>query len=150
MVNNNGMEFSVRRAKPQDYESLIRLLGKFVGNEDRYKNKDNDSVSKVLKNRNCYIDVAVVKGRIIGFITYSIRSVIRYPAPILEVEEFFVLEEFRRLKIGKRLIERAIEYSKKKGCYYIFLASSKERVEAHGFYKNMNFDEYAFHYRRKL
>ena len=51
-----GQEILFRRAKSQDYESLIHLLGKFVGNEDRYKNRDNDSILKVLKNSNCYKD----------------------------------------------------------------------------------------------
>ena len=138
----------IRPANIDDYENVIKLFGKFVGDENRFK-KPNDSFHKFVSEKNCFIDVAVINKKIIGFITYSIRTLIRYPTPILEVEEFFVLEDFRRLKIGTQLMDKAVETAKKNNCHYIFLASSKDRPDAHNFYKSLGFDEYAFHYRRK-
>lgn len=125
------------------------MFGKFVEDENRYKKKNSESFHKFLKTKNCFADLVTIDGKIIGFITYSIRTVVRYPTSILEVEEFFVLEKYRRLKIGKQLMEKAISVAKKNNCYYVFLHSSKRRIPAHKFYKHMAFDEFAFSYRMK-
>lgn len=42
-----------------------------------------------------------------------------------------------------------MNFAKSKNCQYIFLASAKERADAHKFYKALGFDEYALHFRRK-
>ncbi len=139
----------IRPAKKQDCKEVINLFGKFVLDENRYKKKNSNSFHKFIKSKNSFVDVAIIDGKIVGFITYSIRTVVRYPESILEVEEFFVLEKYRRLKIGKQLMEKAINLAKKKRCYYVFLGSSKDRVPSHKFYKHMGFDEYGFHYRVK-
>src|SRR3989344_4884125 len=137
----------IRSAKKQDYKEVINLFGKFVEDENRYKKKNSESFHKFIKTKNCFADLAIIDGKIVGFVTYSIRTVVRYPTPILEVEEFFVLEKYRRLKIGKQLMEKAISAAKKNRCYGIFLGSSKDRKPSHNFYKHTGFNEYGFHYR---
>jgi GNAT superfamily N-acetyltransferase len=138
----------IRKATKKDYKEVIMLYGLFVENKERYKHFDNDSYNKIIKNSNAILEVGIVNDKIIAFIMYSVRYVVRYPKPILEIEEFFVLDELRKLKIGSKLMDSAIEYAKAKNCQYIFLASAKERIVAHKFYKKYGFDEYAFHYRR--
>ena len=143
-------DFLIRRAVKEDYADVMQLYGLFVENAQRYVKQDNDSFNKVIDDPNSVLEVGIVGGRMVAFIMYSIRNVVRYPKPIVEVEEFFVLEEFRRMKIGKRLMDKVLEFSKSKNCQYVFLASGKERVPAHKFYKSYDFDEYAFHYRKKI
>ena len=139
----------IRPARKKDYKEVIDLFSKFVSDEKRYKKKKSNSFHAFIKSKNSFIDVATINKKIVGFITYSIRTVVRYPRPILEVEEFFVLEEYRRLKIGKQLMTGAINSAKKNKCYGIFLGSSKDRTPAHKFYKYMKFNEYGLHYRKK-
>ncbi|MDP2860241.1 MAG: GNAT family N-acetyltransferase [bacterium] len=139
----------IRKATKGDYEKVIELYADFVNQPDRYKNLDNDSFLKTLEIPNSHIYLAETENKIVGFIAFSERTVIRYPKPIVEVEEFYVVPDLRRQGIGKRLMEKAIALAQKNNCQYIFLASSKDRVPAHKFYKALGFDEYAFHYRRK-
>ena len=143
------MNIQIRHATPSDYENVIALYADFVNQPDRYKNLGNDSYHRAIKQPNHFMLLAEDDKRIIGFITFSIRVVIRYPRPIVEVEEFYVVPDLRREGIGTMLKNKVITYAKKKNCQYIFIASSKDRIPAHKFYKTMNFDEYAFHYRRK-
>ena len=143
-------ELVIRPAKKEDHEAVMNLYGLFVENQDRYKRKNADSYTRVLADKHAHIDVAMVNNKHVGFICYSLRNVIRYPKPIVEVEEFFVLEDYRRMKIGKKLMDRVLLFAQVEACEYIFLASSKERVAAHKFYKNYDFDEYALHFRRKI
>jgi GNAT superfamily N-acetyltransferase len=140
----------IRKATENDYEIVMQLYGLFVENKQRYVNLDNDSYNTVINDPNSSIELGIIDDKIISFIMYSIRNVVRYLKPIVEVEEFFVLEEFRRLKIGKKLMDKVFDFAKNKNCQYIFLASGKERIPAHKFYKNDGFDEYAFHYRKKI
>ncbi len=82
--------------------------------------------------------------------TYTVRTVIRYPKPILEIEELYVNPDFRRHGLGRKLMEHVLEYAKSLSCQYMFLASDKKRTEAHEFYKALGFDEYAHHFRLKI
>lgn len=143
------MEVLIRSANKKDYKELLVLYGDFVNDKNRYSNFDADSFLKVIKDEKVFIDVATIGNQIVGFISYSIRNVVRYPNPILEVEEFYVRLDQRRKGIGRELIEHVLRFADKRNCTYVFLASAKERTEAHEFYKAMKFDNYAYHFRRK-
>lgn len=143
------MDIDIRIATRQDYEEVIKLYGDFVEDTKRYTNLDNDSYIKAIDDPNFYIDLAISEDTVIGFITYSVRTVVRYPKPIMEVEEFYVSPDHRRGGVGRKLFQNALDYSKKVDCQYVFLASSKDRPIAHKFYKSFDFDEYALHFRRQ-
>lgn len=143
------MQIAIREAEKEDYKEIISLYADFVNQLDRYKNFDNDSFLKVLDLPNFYIYLAETENRIVGFITFSIRTVVRYPKPIIEVEEFYVVPDLRRKGIGTKLTQKALDFAKENDCQYVFLASSKDRIPAHKFYKALDFNEYAYHYRRK-
>lgn len=143
------MNTTIRPATIRDYKKVIALFGEFVENPQRYAKFDNDSYADFLNREESFLDIVDVDQKIVGFITYSIRTVIRYPKPIIEVEELFVDTDFRRQGLGKKLIKHVLEFAKENNCEYVFLASSKEREPAHKFYKSMGFDEYALHFRRK-
>ncbi|MEK9196553.1 MAG: GNAT family N-acetyltransferase [Patescibacteria group bacterium] len=143
------MDIKIHRAVGEDYEKVIKLYGEFVEDTKRYTNLDNDSYLKAIDDPNFYIDLAVSDDIIIGFITYSIRTVVRYPKPIMEVEEFYVSPNHRRGGVGRKLFQNTLDFSKETNCQYVFLASSKDRPTAHKFYKSFDFDEYALHFRRQ-
>lgn len=144
------MDAHIRKATKDDYKEIIPLYGDFVENPKRYENPDNDSFLKFIETPGSFMDVVVSDGKIIAFVTYITRLVVRYPKPILEVEELYVHPDFRRHGLGKRLMEHVLKYAKSVPCQYIFLASDKQRTEAHKFYKALYFDEYAYHFRLKL
>lgn len=139
----------IRKARKTDYKKIIELYADFVEQPDRYKSYNNDSFLKALKIPNFYVYLAERKNKIVGFITFSKRTIVRYPKPIVEIEEFYVASDLRRQGIGRKLTQKALNFAKESDCQYIFLASSKDRISAHKFYKALDFDDYAFHYRRK-
>ena len=142
-------KITIRPAKPKDYQGVMVLYADFVNQPDRYKNNDNDSYKQALHQPNFWFLVAEIDHTLIGFITFSKRWVVRYPKPIVEVEEFYVSPSSRRQGIGTQLMNEVIKTAKQENCQYIFLASSKDRLPAHKFYHTFKFDEYAYHYRRK-
>lgn len=144
------MDIQIRKATKKDYDQIIALYGDFVKDSKRYEKKDSDSFLKFIESDGSFMDVATIDGKITAFITYTVRWVVRYPKPILEVEELYVHSDFRRHGLGRKLMEHVLEYAKLVLCQYVFLASDKKRKEAHEFYKKLGFDEYAYHFRRKI
>ena len=145
-----GVRISIRLATSNDYKRYMELMGEFVNDQARFSNWDNDSFHIVLHDNSSFIYVCENETDIIGFIVFSIRSVVRYSSPIIEVEEIFVSARFQRQGIGRLLIQKSIEIGRENKCSYVFLASDKKREFAHLFHHSMEFVEYGYHYRLKL
>jgi predicted acetyltransferase len=90
----------IRTAKKSDYKELMKLFSDFVGNK-RYLKAGNDSFFKFLANPNSYTYLSEDDEKIVGFITFSARRVIRYPRPIAKIEELYIIPDYR----GKTLVK---------------------------------------------
>lgn len=135
----------IRRTKESDYEQLMQLYNGFVG-ADRYSDHKHDGFKKVLKNPNNFIFVAEDSGKLIGFATFSVRDVVRYFKPIAELDEIFVLPEYRQKGVGKKLMEEIEKSAKEADCYRIFIESHYEAKAGHKFYEALGFTNYGYHF----
>ena len=141
---------TIRRAKLTDYKALIPLLNDFVG-EDRYSRCGDDSFKKVLKSKDNYIYVAQLpKTGIIGFATFSVRLVVRYPRPIAELDELYVAPAFRRQGIATKLLNTIIVKAKKLSCHRIYIGSGLKRQSAHKLYEKNGFIVHGYHFVKNL
>jgi GNAT superfamily N-acetyltransferase len=136
-------------AKKSDYKELMKLLSDFVGDK-RYFKIGNDSFLKFLNNPNSYTYLLKDNKRLIGFITFSIRNVIRYPRPIAEIEELYIVPEYRGRGLSQKLIKSVLEKIKKIGCSRIYIGSEFKWKIAHKLYKNMGFEKVGYQFMRKL
>jgi (aminoalkyl)phosphonate N-acetyltransferase len=139
----------IRRAEESDYEQVIALYNLFVG-EDRYSRYDNDSFQKVLKSDSNYVFVIEEEKKIIAFATFSIRYVIRYPRPIAELDELFVLSDYRHQGLGKQLIEKVEDLAKEKNCHRVYIESQYRFKGAHAFYEKLGYKNYGYHFIKNL
>ncbi len=139
----------IREAREADYNELLNLYNTFVGN-DRYSKHDNDSFKIVLKDPNNYIFVEEENGKLIGFVTFSIRNVVRYPRPIAELDELFVAQEYRKHGIGKKFMQRVEEVAKERNCYRMFIESHYDHKTAHKFYEGLGYKNYGYHFIKNL
>ena len=128
---------------------MLKLLNGFV-EEDRYSRKDNDSFTQALNNPNNYIYVAEKQGKLIGFVTFSIRTVIRYPRPIAELDELYVIPEARGQGLGKKLVQEVLDHATKLGCRRLFIESHYKHKAAHKLYEKMGFTNYGYHFIKDL
>lgn len=140
---------NIRLAQESDYEKVIELYNLFVGS-DRYSQHNSDSFKKVLKNNNNFIFVATDTDKIIGFATFSIRDVVRYPKPIAELDELFVSENYRKHGIGKLLMNEIEKKAKELDCYRLFIESHYEHKAAHKFYESLGYTNYGYHFIKNL
>ncbi len=139
----------IRPAQKADYDQLMHLYNLFV-EDDRYSNKNNDSFEKVLNSPSNYIFVAEEGKQLVGFASFSTRNVIRYPKPIAELDELFVLEEFREKGIGKELLNSIEEKAQALDCYRLFIESNYKHETAHKFYESLGYTNYGYHFIKDL
>jgi GNAT superfamily N-acetyltransferase len=136
-------------AKNSDYTEFMKLLVDFVGDK-AYLKAGNDSFLKFLANQNSYAYVLKDDGKLIGFITFSIRNVIRYPKPIAEIEELYIIPSYRGKGLSKKLIESVLKKIKKIGCSRIYIGSEFKWKIAHKAYKNTGFKKVGYQFMKKL
>jgi len=58
------------------------------------------------------------------------------------VDNVVVASDYQGQEIGKKMMGKAMELAREKGCYKLMLSSSKTRVKAHHFYKKLGFKEH--------
>ena len=69
-----------------------------------------------------------------------IPNITRQCSPIGYIENVITKAGYRRLGIGRKLLNQTIEYAKAQGCYKVVLLSGIRRAEAHQFYESIGFD----------
>jgi GNAT superfamily N-acetyltransferase len=140
---------NIRLVKQSDYEELMGLYNLFVGS-DRYSRHDNDAFSTVIKNPRNFVFIAEDHDKLVGFTSFSIRDVIRYPKPIAELDELFVLPEYRQQGVGKDLMSQVEAKAKALNCYRVFIESHYDHKVAHQFYEKLGFTNYGYHFIKNL
>lgn len=137
----------IRLAELSDYEKLMMLYNLFV-EEDRFSKHNNDSFHEVMKRTDYFVYVAEENDRLIGLMTFSTRSVVRYPRPIAQLEELFVLEEFRNLGLGKKFIEEMEIKAKELKCCNIYIESRNDKKIAHQVYQRLGYKLDGFYFKK--
>lgn len=140
---------TIRLATEKDYLSLMKLYNDFVGS-DRYSRYDNDSFTKVLHSPTNFIYVAEDEGKAIGFATFSIRNVVRYPKSIAELDELFVDTAYRKHGVGRSLMEHVEMKAKELDCYRVYIESHYDHKAAHTFYESLGYTNYGYHFIKNL
>ena len=139
----------IRPATLEDYVPFMKLMNDFVG-EDRYSHLDNDSYKTVIESPTNFIYVAEDEGTLIGLITFSIRNVVRYPQLIAELDELYVVPEYREKGLGKHLMETVEIKAKELNCHRMYIESGIRFKGAHAFYEAIGYKNYGYHFIKNL
>jgi GNAT superfamily N-acetyltransferase len=132
----------IREANEKDLNGILALYQQLFNEED-YSNIKmyEEKWKEIFQNNYLKYFVAIENGQIISTCNIAIiPNMTRNLRSFAVIENVFTHEDFRKKGYGKKVIEKAIEYAKKRNCYKVMLLSSKDRIEAHRFYERIGFD----------
>ena len=75
----------------------------------------------------------------IGFISCHVQNLIHHGGLVGEIQEMFVLEQYRCKQIGKQLLDELKKITKEKNVLQLEVTSSFKREKAHAFYEREGF-----------
>jgi GNAT superfamily N-acetyltransferase len=138
------VEIQIRRARREDVESIVRLL---VDDQLGAGRDSADDLSPYLKafedidaDASQHLMVADLAGEVVGTLQLAIiPGLARKGALRGQVEAVRVRGDQRGGGLGGRLMEWAIEESRRRGCALVQLTSDLSRVDAHRFYLRLGF-----------
>ena len=121
----------------KEFDSLLNLDWTFGKTGTKYYQ------DRISKGDGC-VFVAIVDNKIIGYLCGALVKAEDYRIlPIVaELENTFVLDEFRSKGIGKKLYDEFIKWCKTKGVGKIRVEASAQNELAIKFYRNKNFKDY--------
>jgi PhnO protein len=83
--------------------------------------------------------LAVINQIPVGFISCHVQNLIHHGGLVGEIQEMFVLEQYRSKQIGKQLLDELKKIAKEKNVLQLEVTSSFKREKAHAFYEREGF-----------
>lgn len=128
--------YIIREIEDEDYyKGFMNVVNIFTRHPSEISFADFKEYLKKTINQNAIILVAIDNNVIIGTLKvlkeYKLHNNLNLMG---HIEDVAVKEEYRHMKIGSRLIEKALEYTK--DCYKVVLSCKTELIP---FYSRMKF-----------
>lgn len=129
----------IREANIKDAPVLAKLC-----NELGYETTEDEVEARLekrfgLEREHSKIFVAEMGGQVVAFVSFDAYELIYAPSA-LNITGLVVTERFRRQGIAKLLLEKVENYGRENGFSLVRINSGKERIDAHEFYRHMNYD----------
>lgn len=144
------MEIVIRRICQRDYAAAAVIWREVLD----IRNATDEHVTEAyeaMKHDDRYAAfVAEADGRVVGLAAAVKVLAIGHPGGYVKMNGIGVLPEYRRLGIGKRLMEQVERFAVEQGAPYVGLASGISRVEAHAFYESSGYRKTSFWFRKSL
>ena len=133
----------LRELNENDLESLIKLYEQLDGANGDFTADDARKIwqQEIEGNKNIKYFGVVENGKVIATCyCLIIPNLTRLGSSIAFVENVVTDKEYRGQGLGRKVMEKAIDFAREKNCYKVILQSASFRTEAHQFYKNLGFD----------
>ena len=132
------MNIEFRDIKKQDIEELVNLCSGIGGYNPRYENM-SERVREVIKSQNGTVIIAADStNSVAGWIQLEVCTSI-LAEKNCKIYGLFVDPKYRGRKIGKMLVEKAVEWGVERGCTGMTILSDQKRIDAHNFYLHLGF-----------
>ena len=142
-------EIVIREASEKDIEDIARLVTRLKRLNEEFdpllKIVDNIEevcrkyVEESVKSKDSLVLVVEHKGRIVGVLKAAFKKRIFYEPPIEgQIQEFYILPEFRRRGYGKKLFEEALKRLQGRVSFITVSFPSLNKIGT-AFYEKFNF-----------
>lgn len=137
------VKMELRELNENNLESLIKLYEQLDGANGDFTAEDARKIWKdeIEGNKKIKYFGAVENGKVISTCyCLIIPNLTRLGSSIAFVENVVTDKEYRGQGLGRKVMEKAIDFARENNCYKVILQSASFRKEAHQFYKNLGFD----------
>lgn len=142
----------IRKAEISDFESLLILSKKLFDFEEQFDRKYNldwtysdigrSYFKTKLEHPNSIIFIAEIENEVVGYILgFVSNNLSRLLNPICEIENTYVVENFRNRGIGTKLIESVKNEAKNRNVKILRVGAIAQNTEAIKFYKSNGLEE---------
>ena len=149
------MEIEIRKATIEDLEIILDLNLKLFEKEYQEFDKTFDCEwtkseegrkyfsNRILKDSGCAL-IASVDGRVVGYLVggFVKPESYRLVSKMVELEDMYVLEEFRSKGVGAKLCEQFLAWADEKGVKRLRVTASAQNKRAIEFYRKNGFEDY--------
>jgi GNAT superfamily N-acetyltransferase len=140
------MNIKYRKALHQDEEELFALAANLATSFKLNKRDFFRTYREILSNTNADLFIAENEAKIIGYVLGFHHSTFYANGVTSWVEELFVSDEYRGMKIGKKLMALIEEKAMERGSKLVALATRR----ASDFYRAIGYDESATYFKKAL
>lgn len=150
----------IRRADKSDIGKLQELNDEVFIDNQKYDSdllmdwaksiKGRVYFTNLLKNSNSLCLVAIYYEKFVGYIAAAPKDFGYRKSKYLEIENMGVIPNYRSKGIGSKLMEKCLEWAKKKGFDRIYVNSYLANSQAIDFYKKNGFSEIDISLERKI
>lgn len=125
----------IRKAELSDAPQLYPLLCEL---EEKTLDRAgfDEAFTSNLRSESIHYLVAEENGRLVGFVSVHIQSLLHHTGKIAEVQELVVTGEKRRTGLGAILFARAKKIADEQGCAQLEVSCNRRRENSHGFYES--------------
>jgi GNAT superfamily N-acetyltransferase len=151
-----GKEILIRKAHPEELKIIQDLNHQlFLFDYERdpdlnvqwpYEKDGEEYFRKMIDGEIGVCFVAEVEGKVVGYLAGcgELETPSYRPVKRAELENMFVIEEYRGAGVGTKLANEFIDWSHSKGVQHIFVSAYAGNERAIKFYQKAGFKPYAF------
>ncbi len=135
------MSIIIEKLRKEDLKEAIKV---YDDNHDLKTNYDKLlSIYDSIYNNQAYHNiVAKIDNKIVGLATIIINyDIVEELKPFITVWNFGVIKEYRRQKIGTKMLQYIYDYAKDNNCDFIALLASPSNKVAQAFYESMGYNK---------
>ena len=129
----------IRHAQPDDLDQVWPLARDFATSFRPVKESFEPTFHRLLHTSSSHFVVGSLDDIVRGYLVAHIHDTFLANGPVTWIEELMVEEPYRKLGIGRALVDEAEQWSASVGGIYISLASRR----AAAFYLALGYDESA-------
>ncbi len=75
----------------------------------------------------------------VGFLSCHVQQLLHHAGPVGEIQEMYVLPDWRSKGVGKQLVEHLADIARHEGWVNLEVTSNRRRIRTHEFYERMGF-----------
>ncbi len=142
------IDITIRLAAITDFDAIYEFVCG-LENEVFDKTAMHQCYAQNLNAQHSHYLVAMAKDEAVGYISCHGQLLMHHCGLVYEIQEMYVVPEYRSRGVGKRLLESLLKRLAKEDYVLLEVASGFKRVDAHRFYEANGFVKTTYKFKRE-